>query len=52
MDSNSTESRLILALQAIEKDPSLSVKRAAQIYNIPCRTLGTRRAGIKSRRDI
>jgi hypothetical protein len=52
MDSNSTESRLILALQAIEKDPSLSMRRAAKIYNIPFSTLHSRRAGVKSRRDI
>jgi hypothetical protein len=52
MDSNSTESRLILALQALKNDPNLSIKRAAQIYNIPRTTLSDRRAGKQSRRDI
>jgi hypothetical protein len=52
MDSNSTERRLILALQAIQNDPNLSVRRAAQIYQVPHRTLADRRAGRPSRRDI
>jgi hypothetical protein len=52
MDSNSTESRLILALQALKNDPNLSVKRAAQIYKVPRSTLAMRRDSIPSRRDI
>jgi hypothetical protein len=52
MDSNSTESRLILALQALKNDPNLSVKRAASIYSVARSTLISRRAGVKSRRDI
>jgi DDE superfamily endonuclease/helix-turn-helix, Psq domain/Tc5 transposase DNA-binding domain len=52
MDSNSTESRLILALQALENDPNLSMRRAASIYNIPRKTLSDRRDGKPSRRDI
>jgi Psq-like protein len=52
MGSSSKESRLILALQAIKKDPNLSVRAAAKIYNIPESTLRTRRAGKKSRRDL
>ena len=52
MNPNSTESRLILALQAIKSNPDLSVRRAAQIYNVPRRTLVDRRAGKPSRRDI
>ena len=52
MDSNSTESKLILALQALENDPNLSVKRASSIYNVARSTLISRRAGVKSRRDI
>jgi hypothetical protein len=52
MDSDSTESRLILALQALKNDPNLSVKRAAQIYKVPRSTLAMRRDSIPSRRDI
>jgi hypothetical protein len=52
MDSNSTEGRLILALQALKNDPNLSVKRAASIYSVARSTLISRRAGVKSRRDI
>jgi hypothetical protein len=39
------ESRLQLALQAIECDATLSQRRAARIYRIPRSTLSTRRAG-------
>jgi hypothetical protein len=52
MNPNLTESRLILALEAIKSDPNLSVRRAARIYNVPHRTLADRRAGKPSRRDI
>jgi hypothetical protein len=52
MDSNSTESRIILALQALENDPSLKITRAARIYNVPRTTLTSRRDGQPSRRDI
>jgi hypothetical protein len=45
------EARIQLAIQAIEQDPSLSVRRAAQLYNAPRRTLNNRRAGMDSRRD-
>ena len=33
MESISTESRVILALQALENNPSLTTRRAAEIYN-------------------
>jgi hypothetical protein len=45
------ESRLQLALQAIERDPTLSQRRAARIYRIPRSTLSTRRAGTTFIRD-
>jgi hypothetical protein len=45
------ESRLQLALQAIECDATLSQRRAAKIYRIPRSTLSTRRAGTTFIRD-
>ena len=52
MDSDSNESRLILALQALKNDPNLSMRCAASTYSVPFSTLRTRRAGTKSKRDI
>ena len=52
MESSSNERRIILALQAIKRDPKLSVRAAAKIYNIPQTTLRDRRAGKRSRLDI
>ncbi|KAF2788297.1 hypothetical protein K505DRAFT_394928 [Melanomma pulvis-pyrius CBS 109.77] len=49
--STSNEANIQLALQAIKQDATLSVRRAAQLYNVPQRTLNNRRAGIASRRD-
>lgn len=42
MESSSNESRTILALQALENDPKLSVRKVAQIYKVSRTTL-TRR---------
>jgi len=52
MESNSNESRVILALQALKNDPSLTIRRACKIYGVPYTTLFDRRSGRKSRRDI
>jgi hypothetical protein len=52
MESNSQESRIILALQALKNDSKLTSQRAAKVYNVLCRTLSYRRAGRLSRRDI
>lgn len=52
MESSLKESRIILALKALEKDLKLSVRAAAKIYDVPRSTLQTRRDGVKSRRDI
>jgi hypothetical protein len=52
MESTSTESRVILAIQALENNPSLTTRRAVEIYNCPRTTLRDRRAGRQSRRDI
>ena len=51
MPSTSDESRVILALQALQNDRSLSVLAAAKIYNVNRMTLTRRRAGQSARRD-
>jgi hypothetical protein len=51
MNTTSKEAQLLLALRAIEKDPKLSIRRAAIYYNVPLSTLSTRRKGTPSRRD-
>lgn len=52
MESSSNESRIILALEALKRDPKLSIRTTAKIYNIPYTTLRYRRVGRTSRRDI
>jgi hypothetical protein len=52
MESSSVESRSILAIQALKKDPKLSIRDAAKIYEIPMTTLYYRRVGRQSRRDM
>jgi hypothetical protein len=52
MDSAQKESQLILAIQAIKKDPKFSIRRAATIYKMPYSTFNTRIHGIRARRDI
>ena len=51
MPSTSDESRVVLALQALQDDESLSVLAAAKAYNVNRMTLTRRRAGRLSRRD-
>jgi hypothetical protein len=51
-DSTSTEGRILLALQAIKPHGNLSIRRAAEMYNVPRTTLQDRRHGRLSRRDI
>lgn len=51
MESSSTESRIILAIQALKKDPKLKVRKAATLYNVPEATLRHRRAGRAPRRE-
>ena len=41
--SASNEAQIQLALQAIQQDASLTVRRAAKLYNVPRSTLGARR---------
>jgi hypothetical protein len=45
------EGNILLALQAIEKDPLLSQRRAASIFNVSHVTLARRARGTTSRRD-
>ncbi|KAJ3551518.1 hypothetical protein NPX13_g11344 [Xylaria arbuscula] len=52
MERPSKEAQLLLAIQAIQKDPTLSVRAAAKIYNVPETTLRDRQRGILPRRDI
>jgi hypothetical protein len=52
MESTSNESRVILALRALENDTRLTIRHAAKIYSIPFSTLLDRRNGRQSRRDI
>jgi hypothetical protein len=47
----SKESRIILALQAIERGQIRSIRAAAETYNVPWTTLRDRRNGMTSRRD-
>lgn len=51
MAALSNEAGIILALQALEKNPKLSYRKAASIYNVPRTTLRARRDGRTSRRD-
>ena len=52
MESSSNESRTILALQALKNDPSLTVKKASEIYNVPRTTLRRRLAGKPAQANI
>jgi hypothetical protein len=49
MGPSSIESQLLLAIQAIQKDPKLTIRAAANIYNVPRVTLGRRLAGKPTR---
>ena len=46
------EDRVILAIQAMKSNASLSQQRATTIYNISRSTLSNRRARMAARRDI
>ena len=52
IESLSRENRVILAIQAMKSDATLSERRAAVTYNVHRATLQDRRAGIASRRDV
>ena len=46
------EASINLALQALQKDPELSMRRAAKIYNVLRTTLSDRRHGTQSRSNL
>jgi hypothetical protein len=52
MNYTQKESQLILAIQALKKDPKLSIRSAATIYKVPYTTLNTRIHGTRARRDV
>jgi hypothetical protein len=52
MSQPSNEARINLALQALQNDPKLTVRRAATIFDVNRSTLGRRQRGNQSRRDI
>jgi hypothetical protein len=52
MPQKNDESQLMLAIQAIQKDPELRLRVAARIYSVDHRKLGRRLQGVPSRHDI
>ena len=52
MESSSNESRILLAIMALQNNHNLSLRGAARIYQVSRTTLTRRRAGEQSRRDI
>ncbi|RYC78417.1 hypothetical protein BFJ63_vAg18709 [Fusarium oxysporum f. sp. narcissi] len=51
MSQPSDESRILLALQALQNNPKLTARRAAEIYQVGRIKLWRRHKGIQSRRD-
>jgi hypothetical protein len=51
METPLKESQIIMALELMKRDPSLSVRRVAALYGVPRTTLTRRRSGTPSRRD-
>jgi hypothetical protein len=51
MSDPSTEARTLLALEALQNNPKLSIRRAAKLYKISEHRLRRRQHGIQSRRD-
>ena len=52
MPPKNDKSQLILAIQAMQKDPTLRARGAARIYSTDHRKLGRRIHGMRPRRDI
>ena len=52
MNPNLNENRILLAIQAIKKDPDLSRRKVAKIYNISLNTLCERLNGRQPRHNI
>jgi hypothetical protein len=51
MSQSLYEARVLLALQALQNNPKLSIRKAATIYQINRCTLGRRQKGIQSTRN-
>jgi hypothetical protein len=51
MSQSLDEGRILLGLQALQNNPKLSLRRAAQIYNVNYWKLRRRNHGIQSQRD-
>jgi hypothetical protein len=51
MSQYNTEAKTLLALQALQNDPELSLRHAASIYEVSEPRLRRRKNGIQSRRD-
>jgi hypothetical protein len=51
MSQSNTEANTLLALQALQNDPKLSLRRASSIYGVKEQRLRRRQNGIQSRRD-
>jgi hypothetical protein len=51
MSQSNNEARILLALQAYQADPKLSLRRAAKIYNVYFQTLHYRSQGRQARSD-
>jgi hypothetical protein len=51
MPPPSKEARIVLAVEALQKDKRLRLEAVAKLYNVPASTLRDRRAGRPARRD-
>src|ERR1700712_1284413 len=52
MSTPYNENQINLALRALERTPSLSLRRAASIYKVPIKTLSRGKNGVQAPRDI
>ena len=52
MSNSNNESKIILALQALQNTPKLSLRHTAKVYNVPFTTLRNRKRGKQPRCDI
>jgi hypothetical protein len=52
MAKPNNERGILLALQAIQNDPKLSIRQATAIYNVSRNIFQTRKFGVSFRRDI
>jgi hypothetical protein len=51
MSQSNKEAQILLALQAYQADPKLSLRRAAKVYDVNFSTLHARHNGISARCD-